>query len=171
MINQVICVTKAYCTRVGGGPFPTELFGSLEKLIRERGNEFGASTGRPRRVGWADGPQLRHASRINSVTGIVITKGDVLQGINTKLGESYRLGNRVIRDLDELDSCEIPEVNPVYQELGIFGDISGCRDFDSLPEPAKNLFQTIGEMAGAPIVAISVGKERGQTIIMKNPWH
>ena len=171
LIDQVICVTKAYCTRVGGGPFPTELFGVLEKLIRERGNEFGASTGRPRRVGWADGPQLRHASRINSVTGIVITKGDVLQGINTKICESYRRGDRIIQALDEIDSCEIPEVESVYKEFGIFDDISGCRDFDSLPEPAKNLFRTIGEMASAPIVAISVGKERGQTIIMKNPWH
>ncbi|MCX6743238.1 MAG: adenylosuccinate synthetase, partial [Candidatus Parcubacteria bacterium] len=99
------------------------------------------------------------------------TKGDVLQGINTQVCEYYRLGNRIIQALDEIDSCEISEVEPVYQELGSFDDISGCRDFDSLPEPAKNLFRTIEKMAGAPIVAISVGKERGQTIIMKNPWH
>ena len=171
LIDQVIVVTKAYCTRVGEGPFPTEYSGKLEMLIRERGAEYGASTGRPRRVGRADGPQLRHASRINSATGIVITKGDVLKGINTQVCVHYRLGNRIIWDLDELDSCEISEVEPVYQELGIFEDISDCRDFDSLPEPAKNLFQTIGGLAGAPIVAISVGKERGQTIIMKNPWH
>jgi adenylosuccinate synthase len=171
LIDEVIGVTKAYCTRVGGGPFPTELEGDLAEEIRERGQEYGASTGRPRRVGWHDGPQTRGASRVGGLTGLVITKGDVLRGIHTRVCDYYLLGERIIRDLDELDAYELSEVRPHFQEMGSFDeDISGCRTFEDLPKAAQKHYRTIGEMAGVPLVAISVGQHKGQTIMLKNIW-
>lgn len=172
LIDEVIIVAKAYDTRVGGGPFLTEIRGELAELLRKRGDEYGATTKRPRRVGWADGPQLRHAARINGATGLVITKGDVLQGIDLQVCDSYQYNDRVILDLDEIDSCELGEIVPYYRDLGRFEeDISGCRDFAVLPNSAKLLFNTIAMLAEVPIVAISVGKNRGQTIMVRNPWH
>lgn len=172
VIDSVYAVLKAYTTRVGGGPFPTELPTELAALIRERGGEVGASTGRPRRIGWLDGPQLRHASRIGGWDGIVITKADVLQGIEVKVCDYYSYGNKTVWDMDEVDSRELGNVQPSLQDVGIFTeDISGCRDYDSLPKTAKMLFSTIADLAGAPILAISVGPERGQTISLQNPWN
>jgi len=171
LIDEVYGVTKAYCTRVGGGPFPTELDGDLGEEIRARGQEYGASTGRPRRVGWHDGPQTRAASRVGGLTGVVITKGDVLQGINTMVCDYYQQGDRIIRDLDELDTLDLQDVQPHFQEMGSFdNDISGCRAFEDLPKAAQKLFLMISQLAGVPLVAISVGQHKGQTIIMQNPW-
>ena len=171
MIKEVIGVTKAYCTRVGAGPFPTKINGDLAKQIQERGKEFGATTGRPRDVSWVDAAQLAHAARINGLTGLVITKGDVLQGIEPKICDHYVYQGREIHNFDELDCFELPEAEPIYETLtGFTEDISGCRKFDDLPKGAQELFNKIQKYAGVPILAISVGPERGQTIIMGNLW-
>ena len=170
MIDEVIGVTKALCTRVGGGPFPTEIHGDLAEELRQRGKEFGASTGRPRRIGWHDGPQTRASSRVGGLTGLVITKGDVLHGINVLVCDYYQHGGRIVREMDELDTHELFEVQPHFQDIGSFEDISGCRDFDSLPKAAQNLFRTISEMAGVPLVAISVGQNKGETIVLRDIW-
>ncbi len=170
-IDKVVGVTKAYCTRVGAGPFPTKINGELAAKIQERGKEFGATTGRPRDVGWVDATQLVHAARINSLTGLVITKGDVLQGIEPKICTHYVYQGRKITNFDELDCCELAEAEPVYETLaGFKEDISGRRKFDDLPKGAQELFSKIQKYSGVPILAISVGPERGQTIIMKDLW-
>lgn len=171
MINKVIGVTKAYCTRVGAGPFPTLIKGSLAEKIRQRGKEFGATTGRPRDVGWIDATQLAHAARVNGLTGLVITKGDVLQGIRPKICTHYVHQGRKIFNFDELDSCELSEARPVFETLkGFKEDISGCRKFKELPNGAKELFLKIQKYAGVSILAISVGPNRGQTIKMMDLW-
>ncbi|MCX6745926.1 MAG: adenylosuccinate synthase [Candidatus Parcubacteria bacterium] len=171
MIKKVIGVTKAYCTRVGAGPFPTKINGGLAAQIQKRGNEFGATTGRPRDVGWVDATQLAHAARINGLTGLVITKGDVLQGIEPKICTHYVYQGRKITNFDELDCCELSKAEPIYETLpGFSEDISGCRKFEDLPKGAQELFSKIQTYAGVPILAISVGPERGQTIIMKDLW-
>jgi len=171
MIKKVIGVTKAYCTRVGAGPFPTKINGELAAKIQERGKEFGATTGRPRDVGWVDATQLAHAARINGLTGLVITKGDVLQGIEPQICTHYVYQGRKITNFDELDCCELFKAEPVYETLaGFTEDISGCRKFNDLPKGAQELFSKIQKYSGVPILAISVGPERHQIIIMRDLW-
>lgn len=173
MIDWVIGIIKAYCTRVGNGPFLTKITDQeLAKKIREAGGEYGATTGRPRDVGWLCRAQLRHAVRVGGLTGLVVTKGDIFKGIKPKICTHYLLGGREIHDLDELNMWDYPAAVPVYEELEEFTeDISSCRDLASLPKPAQALFQRIGDFAGVPLVIISVGKDNDQNIILQNPWH
>ncbi|KAF1085930.1 Adenylosuccinate synthetase [Sporotomaculum syntrophicum] len=167
-INTVIGVAKAYITRVGEGPFPTELHNELGDIIRDRGFEFGTTTGRPRRCGWYDAIIARYATRINGLTYLAITKLDVLSGLEKiKICTAYRYKGEIIKEfpasLKFLAQCE-----PVYQEFsGWQEDISGVTNFNELPQAAKDYLKCIEELSGVPVAIVSVGPERAQTLVLK----
>ncbi|MEW5785451.1 MAG: adenylosuccinate synthase [Bacillota bacterium] len=165
-ISEVLGVLKAYTTRVGSGPFPTEDCGEAGNSLRDRGGEFGTTTGRPRRCGWFDAVVARYAARVNGLTGLAVTKLDVLSGRQTiKMADAYRCGGAATRDLPvtpaQLAGCE-----PVYRELpGWEEDITGARHLEDLPLNARAYLQAIEESVGVRVSLISVGPERSQTII------
>ncbi len=170
-ISGVTGIVKAYTTRVGEGPFPTELFDEVGDQIQKNGAEFGATTGRKRRCGWLDMVLLRNAARLNGLTGTVLTKLDVLGGLDPlKICVQYLYNDSEIldfpADLDVLAKCR-----PVYITLpGWHEDISGVRSFEDLPENTKNYLRRIEELMETPIEMISVGPGREQTIMVKNPY-
>ncbi|GAM11730.1 adenylosuccinate synthetase [Geobacter sp. OR-1] len=170
-IHEVIGISKAYVTRVGGGPFPTELFDADGEKIRQIGSEFGATTGRPRRCGWFDALVLRYAVRVNGLTGVALTKLDVLDQFDKiKVCTGYSYQGKV---LDELPAnLEVfSQCQPVYEELaGWNADISSARSFGDLPEKAQAYVKRLEELIGCPIVLVSVGPGRESTIILKNPF-
>ncbi|MBU0687207.1 MAG: adenylosuccinate synthase [Candidatus Margulisbacteria bacterium] len=165
-IDEVIGVVKAYVTRVGGGPFPTEMKGKLGDELREKGGEYGATTGRPRRCGWFDGVVMAHASRVNGLTKLAITKLDVLDGLEKlQLCVGYELKGKKIdyfpTDLEKLNLCQ-----PIYEEFaGWTEDTSKCKEYKDLPQNAKTYLTRISEIAGVPISLISTGAERGAIIV------
>jgi len=161
-IDKVVGITKAYTTRVGGGPFPTELEGPIGEQLRKAGAEFGATTGRPRRCGWLDLPALRMAARVNGLTSIALTKLDVLTGMDElKLCTGYRLGGEA-HDEPPFDGWEA--VEPVYETMaGWTEDITGCKSRDALPEAAKKYIARIEELAACPVSIVSVGPDRAET--------
>lgn len=167
-IDRVIGVVKSYTTRVGDGPFPTEIMGPVGDRIREVGKEYGTTTGRPRRIGWLDGVVLRHACRINGLDYLALTLLDVLTGLDTvKICTAYRLHGKEIRhipaSLREYKNCE-----PVYLELpGWQEDLSRIEDFADFPEAAKTYVQTIAKLCGVPVAMVSVGPRRNQTKILE----
>ena len=171
MIDLVVGVVKAYTTRVGEGPFPTELQDELGQKLRERGGEYGATTGRPRRCGWFDAVVVNHAVRINDMREMTITKLDVLNDFDRiKICVGYRVDGKVLDyvhpNLDVLKRAE-----PVYEELdGWNRDISSVRDFSSLPLNAQRYVQRIEELTGTKVTMVSVGSERNETIGVKNPF-
>ena len=170
-IKEVYGVSKAYCTRVGSGPFPTELNNETGELIRKIGSEFGATTGRPRRCGWFDAMVLRYAVRVNGLTGVALTKLDVLDGFETiRVCTGYSYNGTVIDELPA--SLEIfAKCKPVYEELpGWQADITGARSFDELPAKAQSYVRRLEELIGCPIVMVSVGPGREATITLKNPF-
>ena len=159
MIDEVIGVGKSYTTRVGNGPFPTELNDSLGELIRNRGGEFGTTTGRPRRTGWFDAVIMRHAVRVNGLTALAINKFDTLSGIgDLKVCTAYKKSDgTVLRDfpvtLEELSDC-----TPVYEEFeGYEGELSGCKKYEELPEKCRAYISKLEELCGCPIKIIGVG--------------
>lgn len=166
VINTVMGIAKAYTTRVGEGPFPTELHDELGEEIRTRGREFGTTTGRPRRCGWFDAVVARYAVRINSLDYLCITKLDVLTGIPVlKICRAYRCGEEEIihfpANLNLLSSCE-----PVYEELpGWEEEITGARQLEDLPENARRYIERLSELAGVPVAMVGVGTRREQTIV------
>ncbi len=168
-INRVVGVAKAYITRVGEGPFPTELKDALGDQIRTRGHEFGTTTGRPRRCGWFDGVVARYATRINGLDCLAITKLDVLSGLEKlKVCTAYRYRGELITEfpatLKVLAECE-----PVYEEFpGWAEDISEIRRYEDLPANAKNYLARLAELARTPVALISVGPSREQTIVTQN---
>jgi adenylosuccinate synthase len=170
-LDYVLGIVKAYATRVGGGPFPTELFDDVGKHLAEVGHEFGATTGRARRCGWLDMVALRRAVRVNSVSGLCMTKLDVLDGLETvKVCTSYRVGGEETPALpagaEALASCE-----PVYEELpGWSGSTAGITSFEQLPEAARSYLKRIEELAGVPVDIISTGPDRDETIILRHPY-
>jgi adenylosuccinate synthase len=170
-INEVIGISKAYVTRVGEGPFPTELNDEMGEKLRQAGQEFGSTTGRPRRTGWFDAVALREAVRTNGMTGLAITKMDVLNDLETiKICTGYSYHGEFIeefpRDLDILAECK-----PVYEEQeGWQTDISGASRFEELPVQARNYLKKLEEVAGCPVVLVSVGPRRDQTIQLRNPF-
>lgn len=170
-IHEVIGISKAYVTRVGSGPFPTELLEETGEKLRQTGGEFGATTGRPRRCGWFDAMVIRYAVRINGLTGIALTKLDVLSVFDTiRVCTGYRFEGKDLETLpaklETFEKCE-----PVYEELpGWSTDITEVRSFDELPENAKSYVKRLEELAGCPIVMVSVGPRRDQTIMLKNPF-
>ncbi len=170
-LKEIIGISKAYVTRVGSGPFPTELLDETGEQLRKTGGEFGATTGRPRRCGWFDAMVIRYAVRVNGLTGIALTKLDVLSEFDTiKVCTGYTHAGKVLEDLpaslEVFEKCE-----PVYEELpGWRTDITGTGAFDELPANARAYVKRLEELAGCPIVMVSVGPRRDQTIMLQNPF-
>ncbi len=167
-IHQVIGVAKAYTTRVGDGPFPTELTDAIGDHIREVGFEYGTTTGRPRRIGWFDSVVVRHARRVSGLTGLAITKLDTLSGLDTlRICTAYKYNGEVIEsfpaNLNILAKCE-----PVYEELpGWKEDITGVRNINDLPENARHYIERITQLTGIPLSIFSVGPDREQTNVVR----
>ena len=170
-INSVIGIAKAYTTRVGEGPFPTELFDELGEKIRQKGGEYGATTGRPRRCGWFDAVVVNHSIRVNGIREIVITKLDVLNDFDTiKICVGYRVDGKVFYHVPS--NFEIlKNSEPVYEEMrGWKTEIKGVRNFKDLPRNAKLYIRRIQELINTKITMISVGSERDETVEVKNPF-
>lgn len=170
-IHEIIGISKAYVTRVGSGPFPTELDDEFGEMLRTKGGEFGSTTGRPRRCGWFDALVARYAVRINGLTGIALTKLDVLSGLKTiKVCTGYAYGDSVLTEIPA--SMEIfAQCRPVYEEFpGWNSDISGVRRFEDLPANARNYIGKLEELAGCSIMLVSVGARRDETIVLRNPF-
>jgi adenylosuccinate synthase len=163
-IQEVVGVLKAYTTRVGSGPFPTELNDKTGEFIRAKGGEYGATTGRPRRCGWFDAVASRYAVMLNGVTGIALTKMDVLDEFETlKICTAYELDGEVIEDMPS-DSDDLARVKPVYEEIpGWCQDTSHVTCFEDLPERAKIYIARLMELIGARLQIVSVGPRRAQT--------
>jgi adenylosuccinate synthase len=170
-VDYVLGISKAYSTRVGGGPYPTELKDALGEKIRQVGNEFGATTGRPRRTGWIDILALRYAARVNGLDSLAITKLDVLTGLEkVKLGVAYKMDGKTLTemptDLEQLERCEA-----VYEELpGWTEKVGHLRTWDDLPSNARAFLKRIEELVGVPVTGVSVGADRGETILRENPF-
>ncbi|MBM0800080.1 adenylosuccinate synthase [Staphylococcus epidermidis] len=170
-VSKVIGVCKSYTSRVGDGPFPTELFDEDGHHIREVGREYGTTTGRPRRVGWFDSVVLRHSRRVSGITDLSINSIDVLTGLDTvKICTAYELDGEKITEypanLDQLRRCK-----PIFEELpGWTEDIIGCRSLDELPENARNYLERISELCGVHISIFSVGPDREQTNLLEQLW-
>ncbi len=170
-ISGVIGIVKAYTTRVGRGPFPTELFDKTGDFIQEKGAEFGATTGRKRRCGWLDIVILKNAVRLNGLTGITITKLDVLGGLKSlDICTAYEFEGKVVKDfpagLKVLAGCK-----PIFETLpGWSEDISGIRKIEDLPENTRNYLKRIEELIETPIDIVSIGPGREETIVIKNPF-
>jgi adenylosuccinate synthase len=167
-INKVVGIVKAYTTRVGSGPFPTELKGETAEWLRDKGKEFGATTGRPRRCGWLDALVVRYSARVNGLTGIVITKLDILDGLReVKICTGYRYQGKTLdempSELKVLEQCE-----PVYETLeGWKENTAGLTSFEALPSQAKRYVERIRQLAGVEIDMISTGYRRNETIILR----
>ncbi|MBE9467582.1 MAG: adenylosuccinate synthase [Bacteroidetes bacterium] len=162
-IGEVFGIFKAYCTRVGAGPFPTELFDKTGKELQDLGNEFGATTGRPRRCGWLDLVALKYSIMLNGVTQLIMTKGDVLNSFETiKVAVGYKYGNEKIDYLPfEIDD----NIEPIYKEFkGWKKDLSNFSDANDLPDELKDYIKFIEEETNVPIRIISIGPDRNQTI-------
>lgn len=167
-INGVLGVAKAYTTRVGTGPFPTELNDETGARIREIGREYGTTTGRGRRCGWLDLVVLRHSCRLNSLSGIVLTRLDVLSGFDElKVATGYRYRGELVRYVPD-NAWEMDELAPVYETLpGWKEDLTGARTLDDLPKNAWDYMRFIEAFTGTPIAILSIGPARDQTIVMR----
>ncbi|MCF6514668.1 adenylosuccinate synthase [Lactobacillus sp. S2-2] len=170
-INQIIGTCKAYTSRVGEGPFPTELNDEIGDKIRETGHEYGVVTKRPRRIGWFDSVAMRHAARVSGFTNLALNCLDVLDDLDTiKICRAYKLNGKEIShypaNLDVLDDCE-----PIYEELpGWKEDTTNIKKFDDLPQNAQNYLRKVEELTGVKLAAFSVGPDREQTNILKDLW-
>ncbi|CAA0081970.1 Adenylosuccinate synthetase [Zhongshania aliphaticivorans] len=170
-LDYVLGITKAYTTRVGSGPFPTELFDDTGAYLAKKGHEFGATTGRPRRCGWFDGIGLRQAVRINSVTGLCLTKLDVLDGLDTvRICVDYKnaAGESIAAPFD----CEdYDTITPIYEDMAGWSESTfGAKSLDELPENARAYIRRIEEIVGVPIDIISTGPDRVETIVLRHPF-
>jgi adenylosuccinate synthase len=170
-IHEVIGISKAYATRVGSGPFPTELEDETGDFLRQAGHEFGSTTGRPRRCGWFDALVARYAVRVNGLSGIALTKLDVLSGlekIKVCVGYSYQgsVLDEIPASLEVMEQC-----TPVYEELpGWKEDITAAKSMAELPENARKYVTRVQELSGAQVVLVSVGPRRSETIVLRNPF-
>ena len=170
-LDYVLGITKAYATRVGSGPFPTELFDDTGTRLAERGNEFGSTTGRPRRCGWFDAVALRQAAQINSISGLCLTKLDVLDGLETiRICVGYENADGTATSA-QFGSESYASVKPVYEDLpGWQESTVGVKDVAGLPKNAQDYIKRIEETVGAPIDIISTGPDREETIVLNNPF-
>ncbi|MFC6601512.1 adenylosuccinate synthetase [Ectobacillus funiculus] len=169
-IKRVVGVCKAYTTRVGDGPFPTELHDEIGNQIREVGREYGTTTGRPRRVGWFDSVVVRHARRVSGITDLSLNSIDVLTGIPTLICVAYKYKGEVVHEfpasLKILGECE-----PVYEELpGWTEDITGVKTLNELPENARHYIERVSQLTGIPLSVFSVGPDRSQTNVIRNVY-
>jgi adenylosuccinate synthase len=170
-LDYVLGITKAYTTRVGSGPFPTELFDSTGEHLARRGHEFGATTGRPRRCGWFDAVALKNAVQINSVSGLCLTKLDVLDGLDTiRICVGYQDCNGAILP-NPLDSDDYEGLEPVYEDVPGWSESTlGVAKLAELPANAQAYIKRIEEVVGAPIDIISTGPDRNETIVLRHPF-
>jgi adenylosuccinate synthase len=171
MLHYVLGITKAYTTRVGGGPFPTELFDEMGEHLARVGHEFGATTGRPRRCGWFDAVALRRSIRINSVSGLCVTKLDVLDGLEEiRIAVGYRIGDEV-REMPPVVPELYAECEPVYENMpGWMTSTVGIRRREDLPANAQAYLSRIEDIVGVPIDIVSTGPDREETIVIRNPF-
>jgi adenylosuccinate synthase len=171
MLHYVLGITKAYTTRVGSGPFPTELWDDVGKHLATRGNEFGATTGRPRRCGWFDAAALKRSIQINGVSGLCVTKLDVLDGVEElKVCTGYRLDGKV-SDILPVGAEEIARCEPLYETMpGWTESTLGVKSFDGLPANAQRYLLRLEELCGVPADIISTGPDREETILRRHPF-
>ncbi len=171
LLHYVLGITKAYTTRVGSGPFPTELEDDTGKFLAERGNEFGSVTGRPRRCGWFDGAALKRSIQINGISGLCVTKLDVLDGIETlKICVGYKIGGAQ-RDILPFGAEMLAQCEPVYEEVPGWKDSTiGLTDYEQLPKAAQHYLQRIEQICEIPVDMISTGADRAQTIVRRHPF-
>ncbi len=170
-LHYVLGITKAYSTRVGSGPFPTELLDGVGELLRQRGQEFGATTGRPRRTGWFDAAALKRSIQLNGVSGLCITKLDVLDGVEAvKICVGYEVEGKM-SDILPVGAEELQRCVPVYDELpGWQESTVGVKTYKGLPKAARAYLQRIEELCAVPVDLISTGPDREETIVMRHPY-
>ena len=172
MLQYVLGITKAYTTRVGSGPFPTELDDDIGKHLAERGHEFGSTTGRPRRCGWFDAIALKRSIQINGVTGLCITKLDVLDGVESlNLGVGYQLSDGKQSDVLPIGAENLDNCAPIYEEIpGWLENTAGIKEFSQLPKAAQNYLKRLEEICEIPVDMISTGPDREDTILLRHPF-
>jgi adenylosuccinate synthase len=170
-LDYVLGITKAYATRVGSGPFPTELLDATGEQLRKKGNEFGSVTGRPRRCGWFDGAALRRSVQLNGTTGLCVTKLDVLDSLPTvRLCTGYRFDGSTI-DILPFAADEVGRCVPVYEDFpGWQESTFGARDWNVLPLNARRYLERLSEVASVPLDLVSTGPDREQTIVLRHPF-
>jgi adenylosuccinate synthase len=170
-LHYVLGVAKAYATRVGAGPFPTELDDEIGEHLRVKGNEYGSVTGRPRRCGWFDAAALKRAVQLNGLSGICITKLDVLDGLDTvRVCVGYKVGNET-RDILPVGAEALAVCAPVYEEFpGWKESTVGVKEFSGLPKNAQAYMKRLEALVDAPIDFISTGPDREETIVMRHPF-
>ncbi|HSF47404.1 MAG TPA: adenylosuccinate synthase [Burkholderiales bacterium] len=171
MLHYVLGITKAYTTRVGSGPFPTELDDDIGKHLASRGLEFGATTGRPRRCGWFDAAALKRSIQINGVSGLCVTKLDVLDGVESlRLCVGYRFDDRT-SDILPVGAEDLAQCEPIYEEIEGWSESTvGVRRYEALPEMARRYLKRIEEICEVPLDIISTGPEREETIVLRHPF-
>ena len=171
-LQYVLGITKAYSTRVGSGPFPTELLDDIGSRLATVGKEFGSVTGRPRRCGWFDGAALKRSVRLSGVTGLCITKLDVLDGLETiRLGVGYRI-NGEFREVLPSGARAVAQAEPIFEDLPGWSESTvGVTEYDKLPENARRYLERVSEVVGVPIDLVSTGPDRNETIVLRHPIH
>jgi adenylosuccinate synthase len=171
-LDYVLGIAKAYTTRVGSGPFPTELFDDTGAHLAKVGKEFGSVTGRPRRCGWFDAAAMRRSIQLNGVSGLCVTKLDVLDGLPTvKVCTGYRRAGQPV-DLLPFGAEDVAGCEPLYEELpGWSASTVGARDWSALPAEAQRYLRRLSELVGAPIDMVSTGPDRDETILLRHPFH
>ncbi len=170
-IDYVLGITKAYATRVGGGPFPTELNDKVGGRIAKLGNEFGATTGRPRRCGWMDAIALRRAVMVNGISGLCVTKLDVLDGLDTvRMAVGYRLEGEVL-DVPPTDVADYAHCEPVFEDFPGWSDSTrGVTEWEKLPSAARRYLERLSEVIGSPVHIVSTGPDRRENIVLQHPF-
>ncbi|RRJ82309.1 adenylosuccinate synthase [Aestuariirhabdus litorea] len=171
-LDYILGITKAYTTRVGSGPFPTELECEVGKYLAERGHEFGATTGRARRCGWFDAVALRHAVQVNSISGLCLTKLDVMDGLETiQICVGYRDAEGQEITASPVDAEDYAALKPIYEEMPGWSESTlGAKAIDDLPAAAQAYIERIAKLVGAPIDIVSTGPDRNETIVLRHPF-
>jgi adenylosuccinate synthase len=167
-IDNVLGVAKAYTTRVGSGPFPTELLNETGDFIREQGKEYGTTTGRGRRCGWLDLVVLKHSARLNSLSGWVLTRLDVLSGLDElQVCTAYEVDGKTIEHMPQM-TIDLAKAKPVYRTMpGWNENLRGCRSWDDLPKNARDYLDFVADFTGSEIAIVSIGPDRDETIVLK----
>jgi adenylosuccinate synthase len=170
-LDYILGITKAYTTRVGSGPFPTELFDDVGAHLAKKGHEFGATTGRARRCGWFDAVILRRAIDVNSISGICLTKLDVLDGLETiNICVGYKNADGAVIEAPT-DADSYIGLEPVYEQMPGWSESTfGAKTLEELPEAARAYIKRLEELVGAPIDIISTGPDRVETIVLRHPF-
>ena len=171
-LHYILGVAKAYATRVGAGPFPTELDDEVGEHLRVKGNEYGSVTGRPRRCGWFDAAALKRAVQLNGLSGICITKLDVLDGLDVvRVAVGYKVAGGETRDILPVGAEALSICEPIYEEhAGWKESTVGIKSFDKLPRNAQSYLKRLEQLVEAPVAIISTGPDREETIVQRHPF-